>query len=144
VRWWRSPAFPPLKLFSFIKVSRNYVCMKIALFFFLLITHRCGTLASWATQHTTMCLDVIDKSIQKSFISNLPGIHEHIYSLPAILQDATSKKPLIITFLDLNNAFSLIPCTSVNIWHVYISQSTIFSFRLHWIILFKVVCYCYY
>jgi len=30
--------------------------VKIALLFFLLITHRCGAPASWATQDTTMCL----------------------------------------------------------------------------------------
>jgi len=54
--------------------------------------------------------NVIDTSIQKGFISNLPGVYEHIYSLSAILQDATStKKPLMITFLDLKNAFGSIP-----------------------------------
>jgi len=31
--------------------------MKIALLFFLLITHGCGAPASLATQHTTVCLD---------------------------------------------------------------------------------------
>jgi len=53
---------------------------------------------------------VIDTSIQKGFITGLPGVYEHIYSLSAILQDATSaKKPLMITFLDLKNAFGSIP-----------------------------------
>jgi len=33
--------------------------VKIALLFFLLITHGCGALASLAAQHTTMCLDYI-------------------------------------------------------------------------------------
>jgi len=32
--------------------------MKIALLFFLLITHWCGGLASWATQHTAVCVDM--------------------------------------------------------------------------------------
>ena len=53
---------------------------------------------------------MIDKSIQKGFISSLPGVYEHIYSLSTILQDATSAiKPLMITFLDLKNAFGSIP-----------------------------------
>jgi len=58
VRWRCWPAFPALKLFSFVKVSQSYVCMKITLFFFLLITHGCGAPASWAARHTTMCLDL--------------------------------------------------------------------------------------
>jgi len=33
--------------------------VKIALLFFLLITHVCGAPASWATRHTTVCLDHI-------------------------------------------------------------------------------------
>jgi len=56
VRWWRWPAFSALKSFSFIKVSRSYVYVKIALLFFLLITHWCGALASWAARHTTVCV----------------------------------------------------------------------------------------
>jgi len=43
---------------DFIKVLRRYVYMKIALLFFLLITHGCGEPGSWATRHTTMCLDM--------------------------------------------------------------------------------------
>jgi len=58
VRWWRWPAFPVLKSFSFIKVSRSYVYVKITLLFFLLITHECGVPASWAARHTTVCLDL--------------------------------------------------------------------------------------
>jgi len=42
---------------NIVKVSRSYVYVKIALLFFLLITHGCGTLASLAARHTTMCLD---------------------------------------------------------------------------------------
>ena len=50
---------------------------------------------------------MIDTSIQKGFISSLPGVYEHIYSLTAILQDATlAKKPLMI---DLKNPFGSIP-----------------------------------
>ena len=46
---------------------------------------------------------VIDSSVQKDFISG------HIYTLLTILQDAASaKKPLMITFLDLKNAFGSI------------------------------------
>jgi len=47
------------KSFGFVKVSRSYVCVKIALLFFLLIIHRCSAPASWATQHTTVCLDCV-------------------------------------------------------------------------------------
>ncbi|XP_065896220.1 uncharacterized protein [Dysidea avara] len=36
----------------------------------------------------------------------MPGVFEHIYSLSAIMQDALSnKKPLMVTFIDLKNAF---------------------------------------
>jgi len=44
----------------FLKVSQSYVYslyVKIALLFFLLITHGCGAPASWAAWHTTVCLD---------------------------------------------------------------------------------------
>jgi len=58
VRWWHWPAFPPQKLFCFVKVSRSYVYMKIVFLFFLLITHWCGAPASWAARHTTVCLDL--------------------------------------------------------------------------------------
>jgi len=39
------------------KVSQNYVYMKIALLFLLLITHLCGMPASWAARLTTVSLD---------------------------------------------------------------------------------------
>ena len=53
---------------------------------------------------------VIDASVQKGFITGLPGVFEHVYSLSAILQDATSaKRPLMITFLDLKNTFGSVP-----------------------------------
>jgi len=55
VRWWHWPAFPLQKSIGFIKVSRSYVYVKIALL--LLITYRCGAPASWAARHSTMCLD---------------------------------------------------------------------------------------
>jgi len=59
VRWWRWLAFPSAKI-SFIKVSLSYIYVKIALLFFLLITHGCGAPASWAAWHTTVCLDVYE------------------------------------------------------------------------------------
>jgi len=44
----------------------------------------------------------LDTSIQKGFVSGLPGVFEHIYSLSAILEDATIyKKPLMMTFWTL-------------------------------------------
>jgi len=53
--------------------------------------------------------NVIDTSVQKDFITG-PGVFEHVYSLSAILQDAIStKRPLMITFLDLKNAFGSVP-----------------------------------
>jgi len=54
--------------------------------------------------------NVIDPTVQKGFITGLPGVFEHVYTLSAILQNATSaKKPLMITFLDLKNAFGSVP-----------------------------------
>lgn len=53
---------------------------------------------------------MIDTGIQKGFITDLPGVFEHVYSLSAILQDVNSvKRPLMITFLDLKNAFGSVP-----------------------------------
>jgi len=50
--------------------------------------------------------NVIDTSVQKGFLTGMPDVFEHVYSLSAILQDcATNKKPLMMTFLDLKNAF---------------------------------------
>jgi len=57
VRWWHWPAFLLQKSFCFVKVSRSYAYVKIALLFFLLITHGFGAPASWAARHTTVCLD---------------------------------------------------------------------------------------
>jgi len=46
------------KIVWFVKVSQSYVYVKIALLFFLLITHWYGALASCTTRHTTVCLDL--------------------------------------------------------------------------------------
>ena len=49
---------------------------------------------------------VIDACVQKGFLTGVPGVFEHVYSLSAILQDALAKKkPLMMIFLDLRNAF---------------------------------------
>ena len=51
-------------------------------------------------------IDVVDISVQKGFLSGLPGVFEHIYSLSAIMEDVvTNKRPVMMTFLDLKNAF---------------------------------------
>jgi len=34
--------------------------------------------------------NVIDTTVQKGFITGLPGVFEHVYSLSAMLQDASS------------------------------------------------------
>ena len=53
---------------------------------------------------------VVDTSVQKGFISNFPGMFEHIFSVSSILEAAfTSKSPLMMTFIDLNNAFGSVP-----------------------------------
>ena len=53
---------------------------------------------------------VLDTSVQKGFVTGLPGVFEHIYTLSAIMQDAVSNKfPLMMTFLDLKNAFGSVP-----------------------------------
>ena len=53
---------------------------------------------------------VVDTSVQKGFISNFPGIFEHIFSVSSILEAAFStKSPLMMTFIDLNNAFGSVP-----------------------------------
>ena len=40
------------------KGSQNYIGVKIAFSFFLLIYSRCGVPVSWAARHTIMCLDL--------------------------------------------------------------------------------------
>jgi len=51
--------------------------------------------------------NVIDTSIQKGFVTGLPGVFEHIYTLSAILQDSiTFEKPLMAT---IKNAFGSVP-----------------------------------
>jgi len=61
-RWWRWPAFPSQKSVGFIEVLQSYICVKIALLFFLLITHGCGMPASWAARYATMCFDLFKNS----------------------------------------------------------------------------------
>ena len=39
------------------KRSRSYIGVKITFFVFLSIYSRCGATASWAAQHTTVCLE---------------------------------------------------------------------------------------
>jgi len=46
------------------------------------------------------------RTCQKGFVTSLSGVFEHIYTLSTIMQDAaTYKKPLMMIFLDLKNAF---------------------------------------
>jgi len=52
-----------------LKYPRNHVYMKIALLLFLLITHGCGTLASWATHDTVSYLNLY------KYLSHLPKIN---------------------------------------------------------------------
>ena len=57
--------------------------------------------------------DVINTSIQKGFISSVPGVFEHIYSLSAILQDSTSiRKPVMITYLNFEECLWLCPTST--------------------------------
>jgi len=58
--------YPLQKSVGFVEVSQSYICVKIALLFFLLITHGCGAPASWAARHTIVCLDI--QSINKDDI----------------------------------------------------------------------------
>jgi len=44
--------------FGLGKRSRSYIGMKITFFVFLSIYSQGGATASWATQHTTVCLDI--------------------------------------------------------------------------------------
>jgi len=37
---------------------------------------------------------VIDTSVQKGFLSGVPGTFEHIYSLSAVMEDAMTKRTL--------------------------------------------------
>jgi len=49
---------------GFVEVARSYVSVKIALLFFLLITHGCGALASLAARHTNVCLDYTEMLVK--------------------------------------------------------------------------------
>jgi len=84
-RWWRWPAFPSQKSVGFIEVSQSYICVKIALLFFLLITHGCGTPASWAARYTTVCLDLFKNSIAGSVLGCSETLVLHNQYCPIII-----------------------------------------------------------
>jgi len=73
---------------------------------------------------------VINASVQKGFITGLPGVFKHIiYSLSAILQDTTSAQhPLMITLLDLKNAFGSI--SHQLLFDMMEAESSINTFKL--------------
>ena len=49
---------------------------------------------------------LLDSSIQKGFLFGINGTMEHIFSIDSLLANArSSKKPIIMSFLDLKNAF---------------------------------------
>ena len=53
--------------------------------------------------------DIIDTSVQKSFLTGMNGIMEHILSVNAMIQSAKERlQSLMISFLDLCNAFAAI------------------------------------
>ena len=91
--------------------------------------------------------DMLDTSIQKGFISGMPGVFEHIYTLSAIMQDALSNgKPLMITFIDLKNAFGSVshllffdmlsavkvPAFLLNYIHSFYSQLSVIVLSNSW------------
>ncbi len=52
-----------------------------------------------------------DKSIQKGFIEKISGCVEHTEAVTDMLQDAKKNgKPIVTTWLDLQNAYGTIPC----------------------------------
>jgi len=75
VRWWHWPTFPLQKSFSFIKVSQSYVYVKIALLFFLLITHGCGVVwyAGFLGRTTHYCVSwwQVGHNICPTYLLNL-------------------------------------------------------------------------
>jgi len=50
--------------------------VKIALLFFLLITHGCDAPASWATRHTTVCLDTFHGTFSVLNLKAFVNIYE--------------------------------------------------------------------
>ena len=53
--------------------------------------------------------NVIDTTVQKGFITGLSGVFEYVYSVSYATRCFFIKKPLMITFLDLKNAFGSVP-----------------------------------
>ena len=60
VGYWQWMASAQQKSSSFVLAAQSYVYVKITLLFFLLIYLRCGVPVSWATRHTTVCLNLKD------------------------------------------------------------------------------------
>ena len=81
-------------------------------------------------EHYLLSNSIVDASVQKRFISNFPGVFEHIFSVSSILEAAfKSKSPLMMTFIDLNNAFGSVPhnyifdmLNAVRIWPTYMQS----------------------
>jgi len=80
VRWCHWLAFLLQKSFGFVKVSQSYLYRKIALLFFLLITHGCGAPAFWAAWHTTMCLEILKYKYFKYCTKHLYLSYEQVKS----------------------------------------------------------------
>ena len=81
--------------------------------------------------------NVIDTSVQKGFVTGLPGVLEHTYSLSAITEDAlANKKPLMMTFLNLKNAFG-----SASHQLIFDMLRAVKCYRLCSILLFTIINY---
>ena len=64
VGYWQWRESVQQKSSGFIQAAQNFVYLKIALLFFL---YWCGVLASWATHHTTVCLDYSEDYVHSDF-----------------------------------------------------------------------------
>ena len=76
---------------------------------------------------------IVDPSIQKGFLSGIPGALEHIFTTSAILSNSKSQgQPLYMSFLDISNAFGSISQQLINDILEYIqTPSSITSYINH-------------
>ena len=65
-------------------------------------------LAKWS-EHYLLRSNIVDPYLQKGFLSGINGMVEHMFAITSILDNAIQQGlPLVLTFLDLKNAFGSI------------------------------------
>lgn len=111
IKIWKSKEVPDSWAVAFIVLlSKSDVFDKVAEFRPIAITSTVGKIFfSVLARRLELFLvknDYIPRSIQKGFLSGMPGCVEHSFALMEALRDATEgKRQIVITWIDLANAY---------------------------------------